>query len=62
MKGPGGMPCWLTVALLIFPALAFGREMSVQGRDERTVLRIERGWLRAFSRARLCNSRSNPGR
>jgi len=42
------MPCWLTVALLIFPALAFGREMSVQGRDERTVLRIERGWLRAL--------------
>jgi hypothetical protein len=48
MKAQGGMRCWLTIALLIFPALTFGCEISVEGRDERTVLRIERGWLRAL--------------
>jgi hypothetical protein len=48
MKGRGGMLCRLTIALSIFPALAFGREIAVQGRDERIVLRIERDWLRAL--------------
>ena len=38
----------VTIALSIFPALAFGREIPVQGRDERTVLRFERDWLRAL--------------
>jgi len=48
MKGRGGMLCRLAIALSIFPALAFGREIPVQGRDERTVLRFERDWLRAL--------------
>src|SRR5206468_3994183 len=42
------MRCWLTIALLICPALAFSREISVECHDERTVLRIEHGWLRAL--------------
>jgi hypothetical protein len=32
----------------IFPASAFSHEMPVQGRNERTVLGIEREWLRAL--------------
>jgi len=47
MKGRRGMLCWVTIALSIFPALAFGRGLSVQSRDERTVLRIESDSLRA---------------
>ncbi len=38
----------LTIALSLFPAAAFGGEIPVQGRDERTVLRFERDWLRAL--------------
>jgi len=34
--------------LSIFPALAFGREIPVQDRNERAVLRIEHDWLRAL--------------
>ena len=48
MKGRGGMLRLLTIALSIFPALAFGREIPIQGRTERTVLRFERDWLRAL--------------
>jgi len=48
MKGRGGMLRLLTIALSIFPALAFGREIPIQGRTERTVLRIEHDWLRAL--------------
>ena len=42
------MPCRVTIALSIFPALAFGREIPVQDRNERAVLRIEHDWLRAL--------------
>jgi hypothetical protein len=35
-------------ALIIFPASAFSREMSVQGRDKHTLLRVEQEWLRAL--------------
>ena len=38
----------VTIALSIFPALAFGREIPVQDRNERAVLRIEHDWLRAL--------------
>ena len=48
MKGRRGMPCRVTIALSIFPALAFGREIPVQDRNERAVLRIEHDWLRAL--------------
>ena len=48
MKGREGMLRLPTIALSIFPALAFGREIPVQGRNERTVLRFERDWLRAL--------------
>ena len=48
MKGREGMLRLPTIALSISPALAFGREIPVQGRNERTVLRFERDWLRAL--------------
>jgi len=48
MKGGEGMLRLPTIALSIFPALAFGREIPVQRRNERTVLRFERDWLRAL--------------
>jgi hypothetical protein len=48
MKGREGMLRLPTIALSIFPALACGREIPVQGRNERTVLRFERDWLRAL--------------
>ena len=47
MKGRRGMLYRVTIALSIFPALAFGREIPVQDRNERAVLRIEHDWLRA---------------
>ncbi len=42
------MLCRVTITLSIFPALAFGREIPVQDRNERAVLRIEHDWLRAL--------------
>ncbi len=48
MKERRGMLCRMTIAFSIFTALAFGGEIPVQGRDERTVLRFERDWLRAL--------------
>ena len=48
MKGRRGMLYRVTIALSIFPALAFGREIPVQDRNERAVLRIEHDWLRAL--------------
>ena len=42
------MLCRMTIAFSIFTALAFGGEIPAQGRDERTVLRIEHEWLRAL--------------
>ena len=48
MKVPGRSITSLVIALSIFTPLAFGHEIPLQYRGERTVLRIEHEWLRAL--------------
>jgi hypothetical protein len=48
MESLKGLAVLIVVALSIFPALAFSREVPVQGRDKQTILGIEYDWLRAL--------------
>lgn len=48
MKPLKGFVVSFVMALSIFPALAFSREVAVQDRDKQTILGIEHGWLRAL--------------
>ena len=48
MKVPGRSITSLVIALSTFTPLAFGHEIRLQDRGERTVLRIEHEWLRAL--------------
>jgi len=48
VKIPERIIASLVIALLTHVPLAFGHETPVQNRDERTVRRIEREWLRAL--------------
>ena len=44
-----GFIAWVVAALSIFLASAFSRDMPVQNRDERAVVRVEHEWLRALA-------------
>lgn len=48
MKGLKRFVVLFVLALSIFPALAFSRDVPLQGRDKQTILGIENEWLRAL--------------
>jgi hypothetical protein len=48
VKGLKGFFVSFVLALSIFPALAFSRDVPVQGQNKQTILDIENEWLRAL--------------